>query len=123
MTGAFDEELIHAWLNCIRDNSWCSLHYESPGLQGLGRGEISGAGYVRRRLLFSEPSSQIMWQLDAVKFAGLNAGRLTHFGVWNHKEAGKLRAYGELPGENDVIVAQGGGYVLRAGSIALSLGT
>lgn len=120
MSGTFDDELVNSWLNCLRDNPWCSLHYESPALYGLGRGEIFGGGYVRRRLEFSEPSNKIMWSLNNVKFIGLNANRLTHFGVWNHKETGKIRGWGELP-NGGVLVPQGGGYSIKEGKIALSL--
>jgi hypothetical protein len=118
--GIFDDELVHDWLSCIADNAWISLHYESPALMGLDRGEISGGGYVRRKVSFSTPSSRAMWSLEPVKFSGLPANRLTHFGIWNHKENGRIRAYGRLPGQG-VIIPDGHGYVLSEGKIALSI--
>jgi len=118
--GTFDDELVHAWLECVADNAWCSLHYESPAINGIGRGEISGGGYVRRKLEFSTPSSRTIWSMETVKFSGLLANRLTHFGIWNAKNSGKLRAYGRLP-DGGVIVTNGGGFALPAGKIALSL--
>lgn len=117
--GTFDDDIVHAWLACIADNAWCSLHYESPALMGLGRGEINGAGYVRRWIDFSTPNSRTMWSLADLKFTGLNAVRATHFGVWNHKTSGLIRAYGRLPEE--AIITKGGGYVLHAGKLALSI--
>ena len=119
MDGTFDDDQVHAWLKCIADNAWVSLHYESPGLMGLGRGEIAGGGYVRKRVTFSTPSSRTMWSLTDAKFSGLNANRLTHFGIWNGAVNGKIRAYGMLP--DNVIVTAGGGYVLTAGKLALSI--
>jgi len=119
--GAFDDDLVHAWLACVADNAWISLHYESPSLNGLGRGEIDGGGYLRRQAVFSDPSSRAIWTLEDVKFVGLPENRLTHFGIWNHKVGGKLRAWGRLPDPNGVIVVNGGGYVLHAGDLALSI--
>lgn len=118
--GTFDDEQVHAWLACTADNAWASLHYESPAFNGLGRGEISGGGYVRRKIRFSTPSSRTMWSLDDIAFLGLPQNRLTHFGVWNAKAGGRLRAYGLLP-DGGVIVPDGHGYVLFAGKLALSI--
>lgn len=121
LDGTFDDDLVHAWLDCLRDNAWISLHYESPALMGTDRGEIHGGGYVRRRGEFSEASSRTIWTLEDIKFNGLPANRLTHFGVWNAKNRGKIRAWGRLPQEEGVIIHQGGGYLLRAGTLALSI--
>lgn len=117
---SFDDDLVHSWLDCLRDNAWCSLHYESPALEGLGRGELSGGGYVRRRLTFSDPVAKTIWSTENVRFVGLNPNRLTYFGVWDHKQGGLIKAWGELP-EDGVLIPQGGGYLLRAGSIAISI--
>src|SRR3954466_8816445 len=118
--GNIDDELVHAWLDCLRDNAWCSLHYETPALNGLGRGEISGGGDIRRKLDFSAPVARSIWSINNVKFIGLNANRLTHFGIWNHKSGGKIKAWGKLP-DDGALITQGGGYVLGEGSIAISL--
>lgn len=116
----FDDEQVHAWLQCVADNAWVSLHYESPALMGLGRGEIFGGGYVRRQGVFSTPNARSIWTIEDVKFIGLPANRLTHFGIWSRKNKGKLRAWGSLPDQGSIIVP-GGGYVLKAGKIALSI--
>ena len=119
--GTFDDDLVHDWLACLADNAWVSLHYESPALMGVDRGEIFGGGYVRRKADFSDPSSRTIWLMDDVKFIGLNANRLTHFGVWNHKQNGKIRAWGRLPEEKGVVVHNGASYLIRAGTLALSV--
>lgn len=116
----FDDDQIHAWLQCVADNAWISLHYESPAIYGLGRGEISGGGYVRRQGHFSTPSARTIWSIEDVKWVGLPAVRLSHFGIWSHKNKGKLRAWGALPDQGSVITP-GSGYVIREGLIALSL--
>ena len=120
--GTFEDETVHAWLACVRDNAWVSLHYESPALSVTSRGEISGGGYVRRNANFSVPASRAMWLLEDVIFTGLLENRLTHFGIWNAKSAGKLKAYGLLtPDGSEVRILDGNGYVLHAGDLALSI--
>lgn len=117
----FDDDQVHAWLRCVADNAWVSLHYESPAIMALGRGEINGGGYVRRQATFSEPTNRTMWTLEDLKFSGLPANRITHFGVWNHKVNGKIRAWGLITDEQGIIIPNGGGYVLNAGHLALSI--
>lgn len=121
LDGTMDDDLVHAWLDCLADNAWISLHYESPALLGTDRGEIFGGGYVRRQGSFSDATSRTIWLMDDVKFIGLTPNRLTHFGVWNHKINGKIRAWGRLPEEKGFIVHQGASYLIRAGTLALSI--
>lgn len=122
MLGSFEDDLVHDWLACLADNAWISLHYESPSLGSIGRGEVNGGGYKRVQMGFTAPSNRTIWSLDDAKFSGLTANRLTHFGIWNHQYNGKLRAFGLLTdSESGVIVAQGGGYVLHASKLALSI--
>lgn len=119
MAGTFDDEIVHDWLACVADNPWISLHYESPAFSTVNRGEISGGGYVRRKAVFSTPTSRSMWTLHDVRFAGLTQNRLSHFGIWNAKNKGRMLAYGELPDE--AIIVNGGGYIFLEGKIALSV--
>lgn len=119
MDGNFEDELVHEWLEGLRGSAWVSLHYESPSLRGIGRGEIGGGGYHRQQVTFSTPTSRTMWSLTDVRFTGLNANRLTHFGIWDLKTLGSLRASGPLPDE--VIIPAGGGYSFIAGKLALSI--
>lgn len=119
MSGSFSDEQVHAWLAEAQD-SWVSLHYESPGLNGIGRGEISGGGYTRTHVTFSDPSNRAIWSLSDAKFTGLLKNRLTHFGVWDSEHNGMLRAYGELP-NNGATVLDGQGYLITSGKLALSM--
>lgn len=118
-SGTFEDDLVHEWLAGVASNAYVSLHYESPALMGLNRGEISGGGYVRQRVLFTVPANRAMWSETNARFTGLMANRLTHFGIWNEKRLGRLEAYGLLP--DGVIIAPGGAYVVPAGALALSL--
>lgn len=119
MDGTFYDELVHEWLAAVAENAWVSLHYESPSLGGLGLGEIHGGGYLRKQVTFSTPSARTIWSLTNVKFTGLPANRLTHFGIWNAANKGRIQASGPLPTE--VIIASGGGYLLAEGKLALSI--
>ena len=117
--GTFDDETVHEWLADVAVSAWVSLHYESPSLNGLGRGEISGGGYVRQLTGFSVPSNRTIWSTEDARWSGLLPNRLTHFGIWDSKVSGKLRAYGKLG--KPALIVQGGAYILRDGQIALSI--
>jgi hypothetical protein len=121
MMSGFTDEQVHQWLYDISSKGlWISLHYESPGIGSLDRGEINGGGYVRQKVDFSYPVSRAIWSMDDAKFTGLPQSRLKYFGVWSARNRGCLRAYGELPRE--AVVLEGRGYVIKEGTIALSLG-
>lgn len=117
--GSFSDEKVHQWLSCIADTPWISLHYESPGLNGIGRGEISGGGYVRCPMVFSVPANRTIWNLKDAKWKGLLRNQLTHFGIWDDQFQGTLQAYAELDGEP--VVLDGQGYLISTGQLALSV--
>lgn len=104
----------------IANGAWISLHYDSPELDGLGGSEIAGAGYVRPLVGFTQPANRIIWSVEDAVFVGLNATRATHFGVWNAATSGNMYAFGKLPG-NGVTILQGQGWVLKEGTIAISV--
>lgn len=118
-TGSISDEKVHQWLACVSDTPYISLHFESPALNGADRGEISGGGYRRCLMTFSEPANRAIWSMKDAKFTGLLRGRLTHFGVWDKLHGGALDAYGLLPQEETVL--NGHGYIITAGKLAISL--
>lgn len=118
--GFFSDEKVHQWLACVADIPWVSLHYESPGINGMNKGEISGGGYNRCLISFSEPANRTIWSLEDAKWTGLLKNKLTHFGIWDDPYRGTLQAYGELTDEG-VVVLDGQGYRLPAGQLALSI--
>jgi hypothetical protein len=118
--GTFSDEQVHRWLQEVADAGWVGLHYDDPTLGGVSRAEISGGGYARVRMSFSQPSNRSIWSLIDARFTGLVQTRLTHFSVWDSQNLGLFRASGELP--TKVIVLNGKGFVVPAGQLALSLG-
>lgn len=120
MDGSFTDEQVHQWLQDVADAPWISLHYDTPALQGIGACELSGGGYVRCKVSFSQPANRSIWSLSDARFTGLIQTQLTHFGVWDQKTGGMLRAYARLP--EKVAIPNGFGYVLRQGELALSIG-
>jgi hypothetical protein len=120
MDGSISDEQAHEWLQEIATASWVSLHFESPALGGTSRGEISGGGYKRAQVAFSQPANRAIWSLADVRFSGLLPIRVTHFGIWSARYKGMIRAYAQLP--EPVIIAKGHGYVLHEGDLAISLG-
>lgn len=126
-SGTFDDDQVHDWLADVAAAAWISLHYESPSLNGLGRGEISGGGYARKLVGFTVPTNRTIWSIQSARFAGLLANRLTHFGIWDQQNGGRLRAYGELHGYDNqknvypVLIRAGGGWTIPEGQLALSI--
>ena len=118
--GSVTDEQAHRWLQEIADHGWVSLHYDTPGLSGADRAEISGGGYVRFQMQWSQPSNRAIWSMVDARFTGLTQTKLTYFGVWDQAAKGLLRAYGELP--EPVVVLNGKGYVLHHGQLAISFG-
>src|SRR4029077_11757586 len=103
------------------DQSWVSLHNDNPALGGLDRAEISGGGYQRFKMQWSQPTNRAIWSLVDARFTGLTQNKLTYFGVWSgNTDKAWLRAYGELP--NPVVILNGRGYILHAGLLAISFG-
>lgn len=120
MDGSITDEQANSWLQEIADASWISLHYDNPSLGGIERAEISGGGYQRFKMVWSQPSNRAIWSLVDARYTGLQQSKLTYFGVWNQTTKGFLRAYGEL--QEPAVVLNGKGYVLHAGLIAISFG-
>ena len=118
--GSLTDEQAHAWLQEIADNGWISLHYDTPALGGEDRAEISGGGYSRFKMAFSQPNNRAIWSLNDARYTGLSQTKLAYFGVWSEANKGFLRAYGELPAP--VVVANGKGYILHEGMVAISFG-
>jgi len=120
MEGSCTDWQAHQWLQEGANAGWISLHFDSPGLPSDNRNEFSGGGYVRVKMSWTQPSNRTIWSTDDARFVGLVANRITHFGIWDQKNGGHLRAYGQLP--KSVVVTNGQGHVLPQGSIAVSVG-
>lgn len=119
--GSATDQQVHLWLQEIADSGWISLHYDSPALGGADRAEISGGGYQRFKMLWSQPNNRAIWSLVDARFTGLTQCKLTYYGVWSGStDQAWLRAYGELP--NPVVILNGRGYILHAGLLAISFG-
>ena len=120
MDGSITDEQAHIWLQEIADGGWVSLHFDTPALGGVERAELSGGSYQRVKVPWSQPTNRAIWSLDDARFNGLVANKITYFGVWNSAVKGMLRAYAELP--SPAVVLTGKGYILHAGTVAISFG-
>lgn len=121
MNGTFTDSLVHQWLQVIADNAFVSLHYDTPALADKSSAELSGGGYVRVRVPFSQPTNRSIWSLDDAKFTGLPQGQVTHFGIWDGSLfESQLLAYAPLP--EKAVFPSGHGFILRTGEISISIG-
>jgi hypothetical protein len=126
MSGIITDAQVHRWLQDIADAGFVSLHYDTPALSGVDKAEISGGGYRRFKMKWSDPDNRAIWSLDDARFTGLVQSKITHFGIWNKLNKGSrsdtaiLMAYTEL--DVPVRVLNGKGFVIPAGQIAVSMG-
>lgn len=120
MDGSTTDQQVHLWLQEIADESYVSLHYDTPALGGVERAELSGGGYQRYKMIWSQPNNRAIWSLADARFHGLTQTRVLYYGVWDKQHKGFLRAYSELP--TPATVLTGKGYILHSGSLAISFG-
>lgn len=116
----FTDDLVNGWLQTLASTAYVSLHYDDPGLDGVGLSEISGGSYVRVQAFFTQPSNRAIWTANDIRFTGLPATQISHVGIWTVPRGGILQAYQALPKKR--IVPAGQGLVITAGQIALSIG-
>lgn len=120
MSGNVTDDQVHIWLQEIADTTYVSLHFDTPALGGVGSNEITGGGYKRSKVPFSQPANRTIWSLDDARFTGLTQNQLTHFGLWSDVTGGLLMGYGLLP--VSVVITNGQGYILKGGDLAISFG-
>lgn len=118
--GSVTDDQAHAWLQEIVERGFVSLHFDTPMLGGESRAEISGGGYRRFKMSWSQPQNRSIWSLEDAKFTGLMQNKVTYFGVWDSQNLGILRAYAELP--DPAVILTGKGYTLHEGELAISIG-
>lgn len=119
MEGSFSDQWVHRWLQEIADQSFASLHYDTPALADATFAEIYGGGYVRQLVAWSQPSNRSIWSVDVTRWTGLAQGAITHFGIWSPDN--ELISYGRLP-EKVILPGGGRGFAMNAGELAISIG-
>jgi hypothetical protein len=82
--------------------------------------EMSGGGYVRKAITFTDPDGGQIEQDTAVTWTALHSGAdqmIAGWGIWDAATAGNLLAYGRTPSYR---VRMGGGFTAPAGAIAIA---
>lgn len=133
MDGSITDEQVHIWLQeiaqgtkIVKDGkttysgSWVSLHFDNPSLGGEDRAELSGGGYKRFKMIWTQPTNRAIWSTVDARFTGLVANKVTYFGIWEQPNQGIMRAYAELPEPR--IVLNGKGMVLHERMLVISFG-
>lgn len=117
--GSISNQYAHKILNDLTSNCFISLHFESPMLAGAYASEISGGGYKRTKIGFSEPSSRSVINTTDAKFTGIPETKVVWVAGWNAERNGDIMWMSEL--KDPVYVLRGGGYVIPAGDIIISI--
>ena len=119
-SGSFTDEQVHLWLAEVASSAWIGMHYDSPTMGALNNNEVSGGGYTRCLVTFSEPANRTIWLTQDATFQGLTQTQLTHFSVWNQVTGGLMRVSGRIP--RTATILTGRGYRIMAGEMAISFG-
>lgn len=117
--GTISSQFAHRILGEIADSCFLALHFDSPIYAGAYASEVSGAGYVRVKVDFNEPSTRTITNTSDVRFSGLPQTRVTWVAGWTARERGDLLWHVEL--DSPSIISQGGGYGIGAGEIIIGL--
>lgn len=92
-------------------NPYLALFKSNPGEGGIVSGEVSGGGYVRQPVVFSEISSEGEMKNSAVVTfpeATDAWGLITHWGIMDSQSGGNMILYGDVDeakqvGKSDLI--------------------
>lgn len=126
--GAFSDYLEQALLNhVLRGDSddtafeqpleiWISLHDDHP--DGDGNHEIGGGSYERQRVIFSEPSGNLVINDNDVEFEDLPEVTIRWIGLWDAEAGGNFLYQGELgtprqASSGDNLTFNAGGFGVR----------
>jgi hypothetical protein len=98
-----------------------ALFTSDPTAAGLTASEVSGGGYARQAMTFSQASSLSASNNSAVQFSSATApwGSITHVGLMNAATGGDMLYYGPL--NSPANVQSGDSFVFNAGAVAVSI--
>ena len=99
---------------------YAALYTSDPGPDDIGQ-EVSGNGYARVPVSFSEPKNRAIENSDKVEFPEATGswGTITHLGIKDAQTGGNLLAYGAI--ENPKPIDAGDQVILKVGNITISL--
>lgn len=107
------------WLDTLQD-VWLACHSADPEINGDLATEISGGGYERVSARFTDAEQRIIWNQDAAKFRGMPACTVAYIAGWSQQFNGRMLWY--VPADEEERVQAGNTYVVKAGTIAISIG-
>lgn len=98
---------------------YLALYTSNPGPTNTGT-EVSGGSYVRKAITFSATSGSARTNTNEIRFPGLPAGTITHYGIFSAVTAGTLRAYGTI--SSNMVNQVNDEAVFNVGSISVGAG-
>lgn len=108
----------NSWLSEIQ-SVWLGLHGSNPDINGPNASEISGGGYERINVNFTDPDQRIMWNKQEARFRGMPSSTVAFLSGWNQQFNGRMIWY--TVADDPERVQSGQSYVVKAGTVAVSL--
>lgn len=111
----------NAWLQekLVARPVWMGLHIAEPTRLADPASELLGGGYVRKRILFSAPSSGTVANTNNIIFSGLPACIVLWISVWSRLLGDPMVIAQSLPGSG-VSVPENGQYLVAPNDIAFA---
>lgn len=116
--GGFTDYQVGKWLSQL-SQSWVSLHYAHPIVDGAYASEVFGGSYSRVRVDISSPTARAVYVEQDVRFIGLPNVRITHIGGWSSQYNGDLQWWSQLP--EPKMILEGKSFLIPSSVIALSI--
>jgi len=98
---------------------WASLHSSDPGVGGNPASEISGAGYERQEVDFTQSNGKSVANSERIEWDNMPYCTVRYVGIWSDDTVGQIVAYAMLP--TPVIVAAGKTYTVKQYKFAVTL--
>ncbi len=107
------------WLDEL-STVWLGLHSSNPDINGDLASEISGRGYERVSMNFTDPDQRIIWNKKDAKFKGMPSCTVAFISGWTNQYNGRMLFY--IPAKDTERVQAGQTYLIKSGHIAISIG-
>lgn len=112
--------VIESALDLITSGTpYLALYTSNPGPTNTGT-EVTGGSYARKAITFSATSGSARTNTAEIRFPGLPAGTVTHYGILSASTAGTLRAYSPL--SSSFTNVSGDEVVFNVGGISVGVG-
>lgn len=112
-------QALNFMFNATGRTVWASLHKTDPGVGGNPGSEVTGGGYERQKVDFTQSNGKSVANKEVIKWDNMPYETVRYIGMWSDDTDGYIIAYAMLP--TAVTVAAGKTYVVKQYRFAVTL--